>query len=428
MNEPKPSWRFRASLVLHLTLFALWVVVLIQVLASQRLWEGDFPMYYTGFRIIADGRSQDLYDPDVQRDYQQAILTESQQASGDTRKRAYADGWLPYNYPPHTALLGFWVAAFELDTAMWIWTAVQLLLLGLLAFWVWKLTAAWERPERLFALSALLAYLPWLRSVQYGQLTLVVVIVLVAVYRLLAARRDATGGGIWLLGTIKPQLVLMPGLGVPLLKRWRALAVMVGVGLAWALTATLILGFDSWLGFLQMLDRVVGFTDQYGFRPDEMMNLRGLIWPLFGDAHAGLVNTLATVFLGLAVLASAVVWWRLGSSEQPRFGLAFSATMLLGVFFSPHLYVQDTLLCVLPAILLYDHLRTAAPARARWLSRLVTIGLLAFVFDIFQEKSWGLPRLPQLWVLGLTAWTLVELVRAASGGQATPTSETPRRP
>jgi hypothetical protein len=400
------------ALLLHGLLIALWIATISLVVAGDHLWEGDFTMYYTGFTIIAEGETSGLYDPLLQQQTQQRILDRSVERGRSENRRAYRDGWLPYNYPPHTALLGFWLSELPLDAVLLGWFVIQLLLVGVLIWQLFDMSRHWRPQERLFLITAVGAYLPLLRTLQYGQLSIVVLVVLIACYRSVQHRRDARAGAYWLLGTVKPQLVLMPGIGLLLTRRWRAVTVMFAVGMAWFLATSLWLGFDVWIGFLQMLVRVVGYEGRFGFRPDEMVNFRGLLSSILGHGNAELVNTLSGIFLLAAMLATGLLWWwfvvRAGASNS----LAFALSILIGICFSPHLYIQDTLLCILPAVLLYEHLRKDQPKAAAWLGRLCTLSLFAFVIDVFHEKHWNLPRLPQLLLFGFTSWVLVALMRS----------------
>ena len=75
---------------------ALSYVGLILVAARQDLlWRADFTAYYTGAAMIRDGIGRRLYDLDLQTAYQQRILGQ----------RSFLGGLLPYNSPPHLALL-----------------------------------------------------------------------------------------------------------------------------------------------------------------------------------------------------------------------------------------------------------------------------------------------------------------------------------
>jgi hypothetical protein len=76
--------------------------------------------------------------------------------------------------------------------------------------------------------------------------------------------------------------------------------------------------------------------------------------------------------------------------------------------------MQDVLLCVLPLVILYQHLRSKSRRAALALGAMGTAGCGAAVVDIFYPSGWFLPRLPPLWLLVLLVWTMVAWIRADS--------------
>ncbi|HQE93092.1 MAG TPA: hypothetical protein PLH19_09845 [Anaerolineae bacterium] len=78
---------FVLNVALALSSFGLWGLALRQGL----YWRADFTMLYTGGMLVREGHGTQLYDLEVQTQYQQQIL------SG----KSFRDGVLPFNYPPY---------------------------------------------------------------------------------------------------------------------------------------------------------------------------------------------------------------------------------------------------------------------------------------------------------------------------------------
>jgi glycosyl transferase family 87 len=402
----------QASFVLFHLLTWAWVM------ANDWFPGSDFSAFYTGWTMVLDGRGAALYDLDLQGAYQERILG-----------GRFEDGVNPYNNPPHMTLPFAPLAWLPRPAAVLAWTAAQAALLIWVIRWLLRGPAAsWRPRERLLLVTAVLAFPPLMETVTLGSFSLLMLACLAQSYAALKRGRDGQAG-VWLvIGSIKPQLVMLPGLMLLAGRRWRALAVGALVGGALALVATLALGPAIWRDYLTMLGRYTAEFDRLSVKPQLMWNLRGTLTLLLGREQAPTINLLSWV--GLLAAAGLTLWlwrgpWR---TDWPRFDLRLALTIVLTLLFAPHFNHHDGMLLVLPAVILYGYLRPA-PALARLFAALaLTAPLFFFVADRLVGGSLGV-RVPALLMVGLALWLAAALRRTAAPNESAPGVahvETPR--
>jgi glycosyl transferase family 87 len=408
-QAPGRSWPARAILVLNLTLAVSYVGLWSLMAWRGMLWRADFTNFYTGWSIVLAGDGQRLYDLEFQARVQQQILA----------GRSFAEGLLPYVNPPHLTLPFVPLAGLPLTVAFGVWSLGQMALLVWLAWLLLDIARAWERRERLLLLSALLAFPPLFNTALLGAFSLLMLVCLVQFYRALKRGREAHAGLWLLLGTIKFQHVLLPGLMLVAARRWRALAAALLAGGLLAGLASLAFGWRVWLDYATVLREATGYYDRYGFVPTNMYNLRGTLTLWLGNEHGPLINHLSTLGLALAALAMLLLWrgpWRPESPDfEPRVGL----TMLIGLLASPHLYPHDSLMLVAPATLGYAYARRQRGA-ARWCGAFL-LGCPPLFLAAEYTIGGGLGvRLPVALMVALAIWMgkalLDERRRASSDG------------
>jgi hypothetical protein len=172
-------------------LFVLALAVFVGVRFSESLQGTDFPDFYCAARMLAEGHGHQLYDPDVQRQYQARY-------SGRV-------GTL-YIHPPFEAPLYLAVSWLPLRRAYALWFVLNLAFLAIslrslakeaLPPWDWRLL-----------LAASLTFVPVLLCLQQGQDSLLLLLFVVLAFIALRRKR-AFAAGCWLaLGLFKFQIVL----------------------------------------------------------------------------------------------------------------------------------------------------------------------------------------------------------------------------
>lgn len=383
----------RILLLIHTLLAAGYLAVWVFGMDEGLLWRTDFTAFYTGWRIARDGQTEHLYDFAVQRRYQQQILG----------GRQMEDGLLPYLNPPQATLVFLPLAGLPLAPAFRLWTALQV---GLLAASLWlfyDLARDWSRWERLLLISTFLAFPPLIVALSYQAFSQFGLVSLLLLRRALRRDRAGLAGAALVLGSLKPQLVLLPGLALLAARRWRALAAAALLGGALAALTTAALGWRAWGDFLGALREVGGYFGLYGVAPSKMYNLRGTLALLLGGGRAELINALAGLGLALAVAALLPCWRGPWQPERPDFDLRFGLTVLLGLLSSLHLHIQDGLLFALPLALGYSALRQRPHTGRLFGAFALACPLLFLLGELALGGALGV-RIPTLLMGGLALW------------------------
>ena len=364
----------------------------------------DFDAFYTGAAIVRDGLGARLYDLRLQAAYQAALL-------GFLPLRG---GPLPFVSPPSVAVALLPLAALPIDAAHRVWSVLQLALAAALGRGAWR--AAGERPgERALGLAATLAFPMLFVTLYKGQVTLLVLLALLGWWRGLRRGDDRASGLCLVAFAVKPQLFLAPLLVTALRRRGRALAWFAAGSAVVALGTVAVVGVGPWRDFLAVTRALEVTYDYQLVYPAHMYNFRGFL-ALLGVAPP-LTITLTRVGLAAALAVVALLWVR----EPPTAPLddrRVAASLLLTVFFTPHLYFYDTLLLLAVAAPFHAWLRASRPAGARALL------LAALVVPaLFLETAWvpvgsgGVRVAPVLMALW-GGWIARELMRPAPAAAA----------
>jgi hypothetical protein len=221
---------------------------------------------------------------------------------------------------------------------------------------------------------------------QLGQLSLVSVVALLGFCTALRSGRQAAAGAWWVLGTVKPQLMVVPAVILLAGRRWKALAVAGGLFAALAAVATVVLGPHCWTDFLATIAHCTRQFGTYGIHPLAMYNFKGLLTALLGSEQGERINLLTTVLSAAAVLFAVCLWLRPWPADRRTFCLRAALTLLLGLLTNPHLNPADALAYVVPALLL---LGCIPEQRLRQRLGLLAMAVpLLFLLDSFALASW----------------------------------------
>jgi len=393
------TWLARSALLLNLCL-ALSYIGLWGMLAWQGMfWRADFSAYYTGWTIARDGLGARLYDFDVQTSYQQRIL----------EGRSFSQGLLPYLNPTHATIPFVPLSLLPLNTAFWVWSLLQLVLLAWLLRLLLRIGSDWEPHERWLMLSAVVAFPPLLFTFQLGAFSLLMLLCLLQYYLALKRGRDGAAGWWLLFETIKPQAILLPGLLLVGARRWRAVGAALLGGVALAVISGVVLGWQSWVGLLNALRTANSFYGAFGITPTIMYNLRGTLALILGNDQGELINRISLVVFALAAGLTLWLWrgpWR---SNDPSFELRMGLTVLLGLLFSPHLNPHDGLMYIAPAVLFYSYLRQRKLPRRSFVVWALTCPVIVLVSEFTIGASLGI-RAPVVMMTILMVWMCKALV------------------
>ena len=343
------TFLFAINVGIALASFGVWILAAVQGL----LWRADFSAFYTAWAMVRDGLGSHLYDLELQTSYQQAIL----------ESRSFASGLLTFNYPPHTALVFMPFAYLPLPWAYFVWSLGQL---GLL-IWLMKrllfLSSHWSGAERIILLCTVLAFSPLLETFLKGTFSLFLLCCMVEFYFSLL-RGKSIYSGIWLvLASFKPQSLALPGLLLLAGKQWKSI-LAAGAGAVLIFLATsLCWGWRTWLDFLEILLTSSSRPDWPGITLTDMYNIKGLLATFLGANQFQLISVISMALFIASGLATLWLWRGKWQIAQPSFDLRMAVTLSLGLVASLHLNSHDGLQVILPAVLLYNQLRSKSRPR-----------------------------------------------------------------
>ena len=331
----------------------------------------DFPDFYSASRLLIEGHGHELYDAQVQRQFQSRYVGRV--------------GTL-YIHPPFEALFYLVVAWLPLNSAYALWTVLNLAFLAVIAR---KLASnVWPAWDWRLLLMAWLTFVPVLLNFLQGQDSVLLLLFVTLAFTALRCNR-CFAAGCWLgLGLFKFHLVLAVALVLALQKgrndflRGFALVAMALAAVSAAISGWAV--FAAYPKFLLHLQQQA-FA---GVFPQAMANFRGLSYVLFhNDGSPFAIFT--TALLSVSALLIALIGWQgatvasrpiHAAQNQAAFDVAFGNTILFALLVSYHLNAHDLSLLCLPISLLLYRVRVEGrfvfTKTAQWLVE----GLIALLF------------------------------------------------
>ena len=369
-STPEPHRVFKLIFVplLVFSLFAQCAVVWTQ-LEDIRGGYFDFVLYYSGARILNDGNGAQLYDLQVQREYQKEFGVANQNRD------------LPFNHLPYELLALLIPAKFSFPVAHSLWAAINILLLAVILLRLFPFVEA--RHRWLFALM-LFAYFPTITALKMGQDSVITTFLLVETFVSLKRNRYAIAGGLLALGLYKPQFVL-PIVGIFLLhRRWSSIFGFLFTGL---LLGVLSLAMVGWNGLLGLFSLWLPMTQRgHVVWPELMTNLRGLMYMILDlGGLSGATNILTLAFSILVYVITLRLWPRSADERNELFDLRFALAVAMTALVSFHLYSYDGTLLAIPLIIMLNQiLKDPNSYRVR---HRIFVGILI---------AWFLPLVPNI--------------------------------
>ncbi|MEZ6136550.1 MAG: glycosyltransferase family 87 protein [Pirellulaceae bacterium] len=373
----------------------------------------DFLQDWTGANMLVSGHANQLFDAASfdawQHDPQRIGFTWN------------ADQFYPTVYPPPYYLLLCPLGLLDYRLAVVVWLGILLIALCAAIMIVERLRegkgasrgSRWYWP-------AMLLFPPVLLSLAMGQKGTLWLLVFAVTWGLMQRQRPLTAGLVFGLLSVKPTLFFFLPLVMLYHRQWRFVwgAGMSWIGL-WGVAAAVLPG-HVWGEFLEVARGAGNYHQNAGYQLNWSCNLLSLtaglekIW-LPAWANYLLLGLLASYVVSLACFANRWVQQERFDLRQGRhLGGAIVATCLL----SPHFYVYDLVVLLLPIRLLWATHRTQAVL----LLLLSWVGVLAS--QLFQAAL-GLPLMP-LVLLGslycLSTVTVHAVVRSGDCDSSTHTN------
>jgi hypothetical protein len=353
----------------------------------------DFSAFYWAGHAVFHGQQASLYDIEAEAEFLDALIAP---APPSDEVHAFVS-------PPYWSLFFLPLGALPYPmalTAFWILSAVLLLAIVRALRTELPQLEALGSPGRAMALS--LCFFPVLFSFLNGQTSMLLLAVVTAVFVLLRRDRDFWAGLVLGLLAIKPQIALGPVVILVAGRRWRAL---VGA----AITSGACLGVGLLLMPEAMAEYQIVAPELFEFLRSEDYETWGQT-SLYGLATLALdpLSHLTGTVVGngmviVAVIANGALMWRTPWRPGTRgWDLAMAASLALGLISSPHLFLYDAALLLLPLAIVTAHLRgevdgalldggpvlvaTFVMAAALFFGPYLTLGMQTGLHDL------GLPR------------------------------------
>ena len=362
-------------------------------------WRADFTMLYTGGTIIREGQGSRLYDFDLQAETQQRILDE----------RSFSEGLLPYDYPPHVAILITPFTLLPQSKAYLLWTIIQIVLLIWLIRTLLQLMAGWTKLERWLAISAVLAFPPLLVNFLLGALSLLMTLSILQFYTQLKNNRKNQAAFWLLLTSLKPTFLVFPGIILLASRDWKIFWKVVIGGFLILLGLSAVLGWHIWLDFTNQVLQISKYYGVHGFHPELMHNLRGTLSLLLGKDRLEVINSISIIFLALGLLFCFFIWRGKVKPQDPDFDLRMAITIMLIPLLSLHAYSQDSLVVILAGLIAYHYFRVNNKRQKRTFPFLLLYPFLVLISDYVIGDQLSV-RLTVIAMIIFTAWLVVILL------------------
>ncbi len=298
--------------------------------------------------VLGWWRGGSFYDFVLQRQ----LMAET---AGVSLSQITLEPWPYFPYPPWYLAATFYLGLLPYEWAFRTWMLINLGMLGLSG---WLLTDGWHPRQRIFALLAVLLYLPAIGLIAVGNYTLPVLLgasLMVYAFRKQDAALLALGLA---LITFKPHIGLFFGLigfgslffiNTPFAKqaiKYSLLAGLILAGLGFLFEPHWYINFPRALFFWQTSDYIN--TCAYCISPSNLM------LSYFGEKIG---PSLASVIsLGFLAVGSLWLWFRRETGLKPLGSLLSSAAALTALA-SPYFVNYDAVILLIPIIGLWRHLQ-----------------------------------------------------------------------
>jgi hypothetical protein len=325
----------------------------------------DFPMFYSGARVLTSEERQKAYDKDVMV---RTIAEVQGYESMEQVERQWFRDWLRYYNPPAFLLALAPLTLLNVHQAYVVALALNLMVLAAVVATIGVITRNVALTVILAA--ALIGFTPLYFTLRQAQpMLLITLFIGLAVLAAEGGRRNVAAL-LFVLAGAKPQFLALPGLA--LVTRWPAMLLpLVIAGFAVILLPFALLGPRAVVDYVHLiLDRGTSDVGSTGF------SLALVNWTGFLQAATGGVNLLALVALSVATVVAFFFVLR-----QQDIRLAVPAALLTTLLIVPHVHIQDWVIMALAAALLLSR-----PAPVLFKAG-TAIGLLGVYFGVNQWQE-----------------------------------------
>jgi hypothetical protein len=372
---------------------------------------GDFLAFYTGAHFFLADRLPEVYDLEVQRSFQDSVVGLREDK-----------GMHPFLNPPFAVLLyaPFKFLGYRADLFLWIVVGGFLLFLS-----AWLIRSELSNLDRYSVLTLSLGsflFYPTVAWFRYAQATPFILLLYAGTFVLMRRRRDAWAG--FCLGCLafKPQLAFVLALVLLMKLRWRALLGGATSATCWIIAGFLVSPSAMWtyLEVAPELTNVLRWDAYPTWGVNTFFGFSVLLLESFSPAAANLLWGAMTLTC-LVLLAWA--WSRTPWEPGTRcWDLTMAATIIWGLLISPHLYIYDVMLLLLPLAIVWNHfpgrdelLQADGGSLLSWSLLVWVLGAYGSVLSIGQENLTEWLEIPNVGIQVLVlvilfwGWTVLRL-------------------
>jgi len=306
----------------------------------------DFICFWTSAKLLASG--QNPYDPALQTTLQQGLGW----VKADDGIGLY--DFMPYYYPPWLGLLCVPLLPLGYPLAKIVWLVINFELLLLTG---WLLKTIIKSLPRLVPIVVVPGFILSLSALVMGQVSPLVLFLIVVTWKLVNVRRDDAAGCLLALAGFKPQLTGLLWLGIlcwsARQERWRIVRGFGVTGAALCLTSTLVT--PTWLTAMATATRVTPPPNAYfiGLGTTWFSVLKAArppAWVLWGGY----------LLVALPLLAAGL---KLVLDRSRRIDDVISVSLIGSFFLMPYSRAYDFPVLLIPALVLVgNYLRERSAA------------------------------------------------------------------
>ena len=343
MNNTNVFWRL-VIIVIFIIMASQILQISGQLVSKLRI---DFIGIYTGGYMIAKGGVNNVYDLNSQYFYQQQLISNLN----------HIKSLLVFLYPPPIALLISLFALFPLSEAYLLWGLFNLLLLGLLVGFIYKIVL-YQINEKIkyinpfYFIIMILLFRPIWIAIFQGQFSIILLTIFWLIWYLLKQKQYYTAGLVLSGLILRPHLLIIPLLLFFFKKQWRLIAGFLSGILIVIFITMIVMGPDIWWRYLIFLKRILFIGNnnvtliQLGF------TVRGLLQYFYKT------NNIKTVLFPLLIIDSIIVslllyfWKGKLLFKKNRFDIQWGLLIMTVILISPHFNYHDVSLLTIPIILI----------------------------------------------------------------------------
>jgi hypothetical protein len=298
------------------------------------IWtRADFRDIYTSGYMVRSGYAHQLYDHEVQRQFQNQLVSERTSLLAFDHLAYETFVFVPFSYLPYPVAY-FVFMAWNAALFVLSFVVIKPFLPGLSVLW------------KLLPIGIFLGFLPITIALMLGQDSILILALFSLATVLLRKNRDLTAGALVGLAFFKFQIVIPLAFLFLVWRRWRVFAGICLSAVVATAASCLLVGLSGMHNYLKLLTSMSGDAAhyQYGLITIAMPNLRGLISALIEGAVPMRVSQAITLSISMLLILWVGFAGRMASRGRAALPIAITAATLV----SYHTLMQDLSMLLIP--------------------------------------------------------------------------------